>query len=61
MNRDTYSYTSLLRAPSSLVLNVSRDGTSITSLSNMFQCLTTLTVKRNNKLFPYIQSKSFLF
>ncbi|KAK4810670.1 hypothetical protein QYF61_007470 [Mycteria americana] len=35
----------LLRAPSNLTLNVSRDGASTTSLGNLFQCLTTLIVK----------------
>jgi len=34
-----------LRAPFSLTLNVSRDGTSTTSLGSAFQCLTTLIVK----------------
>jgi len=32
----------LLRALSNLVLNVSRDGASTTSLGNPFQCFTTL-------------------
>ncbi|KAK4822133.1 LOW QUALITY PROTEIN: hypothetical protein QYF61_010256 [Mycteria americana] len=35
----------LLRAPSNLSLNVSRDGASITSLGNLFQCFTILIVK----------------
>ncbi|KAK4819472.1 LOW QUALITY PROTEIN: hypothetical protein QYF61_004698 [Mycteria americana] len=35
----------LLRAPSNLTLNVSRDGASTTSLGNLFQCFTTLIVK----------------
>ncbi|KAK4821962.1 hypothetical protein QYF61_004966 [Mycteria americana] len=35
----------LLRAPSSLALNVSRDGASTASLGNLFQCLTTLRFK----------------
>ncbi|KAK4814100.1 hypothetical protein QYF61_008195 [Mycteria americana] len=35
----------LLRAPSNLTSNVSRDGASTTSLGNLFQCLTTLMVK----------------
>jgi len=34
-----------LRACTSQVLKVSRDGASTTSLGNLFQCLTTLTVK----------------
>jgi len=45
VNRDTYSWSRLLRTPSSLTLNISRDGASTTSLGNLFQCLTTLTVK----------------
>jgi len=51
MNRDTYSLIRVLRTPSSLALNVSRDRASTTSL---FLCLTTL-------VFPYIQSKSSPF
>ncbi|KAK4831239.1 LOW QUALITY PROTEIN: hypothetical protein QYF61_016471 [Mycteria americana] len=35
----------LLRAPSNLTLNGSRDGASTTSLGNLLQCLTTLIVK----------------
>ena len=35
----------LLRAPSSLALNASREGASTASLGNLFQYLTTLTVK----------------
>jgi len=35
----------LLTALSSLALNASREGASTTSLGNLFQCLTTLTVK----------------
>lgn len=34
VNRDTYSYIRLLRSPSSLTLNVSRDGRSLGNLSN---------------------------
>ena len=33
------------QSPSSLTLDVSRDGASTTSLGNLCQCLTTLTVK----------------
>ncbi|KAK4826957.1 hypothetical protein QYF61_012806 [Mycteria americana] len=36
----------LLRAPSNLTLNVSRDGTSTTSLGNLFQCFTTLIAEQ---------------
>jgi len=42
---------------SSLILNASKDGTSIASLGNVFQCLTTLTVKYflliSNLNFPF--------
>ena len=40
----------VLRAPSSLVLNVSKDRASTTSLGNLCQCFTTFTIK---KLIPY--------
>ncbi|KAK4829842.1 hypothetical protein QYF61_006852 [Mycteria americana] len=40
-------------ALSNLTLNVSRDGASITSLGNLFQCFTTLIAK---KFLPYISS-----
>ena len=36
----------MLKAPSNLALNTSRDGASTASLGNLFQCLTTLTVKK---------------
>lgn len=36
----------LLRTMSSEVLNISRDGDFTTSLGNLFQCLTTLTIKK---------------
>ncbi|KAK4816953.1 hypothetical protein QYF61_025776, partial [Mycteria americana] len=42
MSRDIFNQIRLLRAPSNLTLNVSRDGASATSLGNLFQCLTTL-------------------
>ena len=45
MSRDIFNQTRLLRAPSNLAWNVSRDGASTTSLGNLCQCLTTLTVK----------------
>ncbi|KAK4811312.1 LOW QUALITY PROTEIN: hypothetical protein QYF61_024448 [Mycteria americana] len=44
MSRDIFNYIRLLRAPSNLTLNVSRDGASTTSLGNLFQCFTTLIV-----------------
>ncbi|KAK4807355.1 hypothetical protein QYF61_014886 [Mycteria americana] len=45
MSRDSFNQSRLLRAPSSLALNVSRDGASTSSLGNPGQCLTTLSVK----------------
>jgi len=45
------------QSPIQLPLNVSRDGVSTASLGNLFQCFTTLMVK---KCLPYIQSKSTL-
>jgi len=44
-------------ATSTRFLNTSRDGDSTTSLGSLFQCLTTLSVK---KFFPNIQSKPTL-
>ncbi|KAK4831309.1 hypothetical protein QYF61_016798 [Mycteria americana] len=43
MGRDIFNQIRLLRAPSNLTLNVSRDGASTTSLGNLGQCLTTLS------------------
>ncbi|KAK4828550.1 hypothetical protein QYF61_027519 [Mycteria americana] len=45
MSKDIFNSIRLLRAPSNLTLNVSRDGASTTSLGNMFQCFTTLILK----------------
>jgi len=45
VSRDIFTWVRLLRAPSNLALSVSRDGASITSLGNLGQGLTTLTVK----------------
>ena len=42
---NTYSSIRLLRAPSSLALDVSRDGTATTSLGTLFHYLTNLIVK----------------
>ncbi|KAK4811306.1 hypothetical protein QYF61_023358 [Mycteria americana] len=44
-------------ATSTRLLNTSRDGDSTTSLGSLFQCLTTLSVK---KFFPNIHSKPLL-
>ncbi|KAK4826030.1 hypothetical protein QYF61_003851 [Mycteria americana] len=45
VSRDIFNLIRLLRAPSNLTLNVSRDGASTTSLANLLQCFTTLIVK----------------
>jgi len=39
VGRDTFHYTRLLRVPSNLDLNTSKDETSTTSLGNLIQCL----------------------
>ncbi|KAK4816767.1 hypothetical protein QYF61_022765 [Mycteria americana] len=43
--RDIFNWIRLLRAPSNLTLNVSRDEVSTASLGNLFQCFTTLIIK----------------
>ena len=45
MSKDIFKQIRVLRALSSLTLNVSRDGASTTSLGNLFQGFTTLMVK----------------
>jgi len=45
MGRDTFQYTRLLKAPSSLALNTAREGAATASLGNLFQCLTALITK----------------
>ena len=45
MGRDTFHYTRLLKAPSNLTLSTSRERASTSTLGNLFQCLTTLTIK----------------
>ena len=56
--QEHHSWIRLLRA-----LKVSRDGASTTSLGNLFQCLTALTVKDfflvSNLNQPYLSLKSF--
>ena len=44
IGRDTSHQIELFKAPFSLALNAYREGTLKTSLGNLFQCLTTLTV-----------------
>jgi len=46
MSRHTFHWTRLLRAPSNLALNSSREGTATASLGSLFQCLITLIVKK---------------
>jgi len=57
MGKDTFHYTRLLKAPSSLALNT-REWTSTASLGNLFQCLTTLIVK-NFSLIANLDLPSF--
>ena len=59
IGRDISHQTALLTAPSSLALNTSREGASTTSLGNLFQCLTTLTV--NNSFLSLSESNLFQF
>jgi len=44
MSRDISSWIRMLRAPSNLALDVSRDGASTTSLGNLGQGFTTLSI-----------------
>jgi len=55
MNRATCSSIILLRAPSSLTMDVSKGGTSITSLGHLCQCFTLIT-----KNFLFISSLNLL-
>jgi len=48
----------LLRAPSNLALNTAREGAATASLGNLFQSLTTLTVK-NFFLISHLNLPSF--
>jgi len=63
MSRDTYSSIRLLRAPSNLTLNVSKDGVSTTYPGNLFQCINTLVVKNfllmSNLILPSFSLKPF--
>jgi len=58
VSRDISTQLRVLRAPSNLAWNGSRDGASPTSLGNLGQGLTTLSV---NNFLLYIQPKSPLF
>ena len=63
MNRDPYSYIKLLRALSSLTLDISRNGASTTSWGNLFHCLTIHVCKTfllyTNLNLPSFSLKSF--
>ena len=63
MCKVTNHQTRLPRATSSLALNSSRDGASTTSLGNLFQCVTTLCVKKFLLIFnlnlPCLSLKQF--
>jgi len=48
MSRDIFHQTRLLRAPSNLALNNSREGAVTASLGNLYQCFTTLSVSQMN-------------
>ena len=45
MSRDIFHQTRVLRAPSKLALNTSREGAATAALDKLFQCLTILMVK----------------
>lgn len=45
MGKDIFHHTRLLKVPSNLVLNISRDRASTITLVNLFLSLTTLMVK----------------
>jgi len=45
MGRDTFHQTRLLKAPSNLGFNTSREGADTASLGNLCQCFTTFIVK----------------
>lgn len=46
ISRDIFNQVSLLRALSTLTSNIFRDGASITSVGSLFQCFTSLIVKK---------------
>jgi len=45
MSRDTFQQIKFFKALSNLVLNTARKGAVTTALRNVFQCLSTVTVK----------------
>ena len=66
MGRVANHQTRLPRATSSLALNAFRDGASTASLGNLFQCVTTLCVKKKKNFLlisklnlPYLSLKPF--
>lgn len=59
MDGDTFHYSILLKALTSLAMNNSRDEVSTTSLGNIFQGLTTLIMKKVSLILsPYLCSFS---
>ena len=63
MYRVIRSYSRLLRAPSSLILSISRDRASTTSLINLCQCLTILNLGNffliSSPNLPFLSLKPF--
>jgi len=63
MNRDTYSYIRLFRAPSSPALNISKDRAFTASPGNLCQCLTILIGYKEKGFYnlnlPSFSLKSF--
>lgn len=60
MGRGIFLYIRLLKAPSNLILNTSKDGASTHSLGNLFQGLNTLTIN-NFFLVPNLNLLSYQF
>ena len=64
VGRGIFHQTSLLKAPSNLSLNTSREGTATASPGYLYQCLTTLLVKNfflmSNINLPYFSLKPLL-
>ena len=58
VNKDIYSWITLLKAQIRLTLNVSKDGVSTTSLDNLYQFLTPLVLKTFS-LCPHNQHLTF--
>jgi len=65
VSRDVFNWIRVLRAPSNLALNISRDRASTTSLGNLCQCFITLIVKNffliSSLNLPSLSLKPLLF